>query len=98
MLSRYFGFTEPVDRRTYLRGRDRAGTRKIPARCSGNLDCHSPTLTPLDYLIPLLTVRGQKLSAFPTELLVALIVWTLPFIWIGVSMRLRRAIDAAGGV
>ena len=50
--------------------------------------------TPLDYLIPLLSFREAKVSVFPFWLSASLVVWTLPFLWIGVSMTLRRAIDA----
>jgi uncharacterized membrane protein YhaH (DUF805 family) len=50
--------------------------------------------TPVDYLVPSVTLREPKLDGVPDWLVVALIVWTLPFLWIGVSMTLRRALDA----
>ncbi|HUQ99312.1 MAG TPA: DUF805 domain-containing protein [Gemmatimonadaceae bacterium] len=50
--------------------------------------------TPADYLFPLLGQRHAKVDAFPTWLQFALLLWTLPFIWIGVTMTLRRAVDA----
>ncbi len=50
--------------------------------------------TPADYLLPLLTLKTSKIDAFPFWLGITLVLWTLPFVWIGVSMTLRRAIDA----
>ena len=50
--------------------------------------------TPWDYLIPLATIKSAKLGEIPGSVGFALIIWTLPFIWIGVTMMMRRAIDA----
>jgi hypothetical protein len=50
--------------------------------------------TPVDYLVPSVTLRQPKLAGLPDWLVVVLIVWTLPFLWIGVSMTLRRSLDA----
>lgn len=49
---------------------------------------------PLDYLSPVSTLMATKLSMAPAELLPVLALWSLPFLWIGVSMSMRRAIDA----
>jgi uncharacterized membrane protein YhaH (DUF805 family) len=50
--------------------------------------------TPLDYLTPLLSNRARFTEAAPTWLGVALVLWTLPFVWIAVAMSLRRCRDA----
>jgi len=50
--------------------------------------------TPLDYLSPGITMREEKLALIPAWALVALVVWTLPFVWVGVSYSVRRAMDA----
>src|SRR6266852_692918 len=50
--------------------------------------------TPIDYLTPVLSVQGGYLHPRPGWLLAAMAVWTLPFLWIGISMSLRRALDA----
>jgi uncharacterized membrane protein YhaH (DUF805 family) len=50
--------------------------------------------TPLDYFVPLFYIRGAAVEALPAWLTTLLILWTLPFIWIGVSMTVRRAVDA----
>ena len=50
--------------------------------------------TPWEYLFPLIGVHAAKVGTFPTWFQLALLVWTLPFIWIGVTLMLRRAVDA----
>lgn len=50
--------------------------------------------SPLRYLSPVLTLRQHALGELATWLYVVLGVWTLPFLWIGVSMSVRRAVDA----
>jgi uncharacterized membrane protein YhaH (DUF805 family) len=50
-------------------------------------------LTPLDYFNPFLTARLSAVGG-SNPLTAALIAWTLPFLWIGVSMTMRRAEDA----
>ena len=50
-------------------------------------------LTPLDYFTPLLASR-QAAVGHSEGLLLFLLAWTLPFLWIGVSMTVRRAEDA----
>jgi uncharacterized membrane protein YhaH (DUF805 family) len=50
--------------------------------------------TPLDYLVPLITIRGTKIAEFPGALSMFLFVWTLPFLAIGIVLSARRARDA----
>jgi uncharacterized membrane protein YhaH (DUF805 family) len=50
--------------------------------------------TPWDYLIPLFTIKSAKVTAISASVGLALVIWALPFIWIGVTMMMRRAIDA----
>ena len=52
------------------------------------------TWTPLDYLSPFYQTRAHKLASAPTWFLLVLALWTLPFVWIGASMSMRRALDA----
>lgn len=52
------------------------------------------TWTPIDYFDPIWSYRQQVLGPGTTGLSVWLAIWTLPFIWIGVSLTMRRAIDA----
>lgn len=48
--------------------------------------------TPLDYLSPFLAVRAKALGDEHTWLLWAIALWSLPFMWI--ALTLRRCIDA----
>ena len=50
--------------------------------------------TPLDYLFPLLGSHGAKVGSLPVWLQLTLLVWTLVFVWIGVTLMMRRALDA----
>ena len=50
--------------------------------------------TPWDYLLPLLSIKSELVEKIPTSIALGLLIWTLPFIWIGVSMMMRRAADA----
>ncbi len=50
---------------------------------------------PHDFLNPLLSMREQFLAPPAPEWLGwALLLWSLPFLWIAVSMSVRRAVDA----
>jgi uncharacterized membrane protein YhaH (DUF805 family) len=50
--------------------------------------------TPIDYLVPLVSMTGPKVVQFSPGLGLALLLFALPFIWIGVTMSVRRAEDA----
>jgi hypothetical protein len=50
--------------------------------------------SPLDYFSPLAAIRTTALRGVPPGVVLGLALWTLPFMWIGVSMTLRRAVDA----
>jgi hypothetical protein len=50
--------------------------------------------TPLDYLVPLMSFVGAKVAQFPSWLNLALLVWTAPFVWVGVTLSVRRAHSA----
>jgi uncharacterized membrane protein YhaH (DUF805 family) len=49
---------------------------------------------PFDYLSPVSSLASAKLANAPNSLLPVLALWSLPFLWIGVSMSMRRALDA----
>src|SRR5207253_9987891 len=50
--------------------------------------------SPLAYLNPLLSMRANAINPAPDWLMWALAAWTLPFMWVGASMSVRRAINA----
>jgi hypothetical protein len=94
LLDLWFGFTQPVDRPTYvLHGAGlMLGKFLVDAALVYGLTAN--VWTPLDYFHPAVTVRAQALQGAPEWLGPALIVLALPFLWIGVSMSLRRCLDA----
>lgn len=51
-------------------------------------------LTPWEFVNPLLGAREAILRPAPPWLPAILYLWTLPFLWIAVSMSIRRAADA----
>jgi uncharacterized membrane protein YhaH (DUF805 family) len=50
--------------------------------------------TPADYLRSVPLLLATRLEGAPPWLMPALALWTLPFLWIGVTMTVRRALDA----
>lgn len=51
--------------------------------------------TPLDYLSSVITLQNTTLAGAPSWLLPVLGLWALPFIWAGITLSVRRSIDAA---
>lgn len=49
---------------------------------------------PWDFLNPVYGIRGQLLRQAPEWLPWMMVLWTLPFMWIAVTMSVRRAADA----
>ncbi len=54
----------------------------------------STSYWPWDFLNPLFTVRSQMLRQAPEWLPWAMFLWTLPFMWIAVTMSVRRVADS----
>lgn len=94
MIQLLFSLHRRIDRRTYFGVGLGLMLLKYAVDASVIRLATGQPWTPLDYLLPVVTWRGHALEALPGWVAVALVVWTLPFIWIGVSMTLRRAVDA----
>src|SRR5438094_5257555 len=93
-----FGLHAPVDRATYLLyGGFLMGLKYTVDMALVKL-ATGRTWTPAVYLSPLFSTRQTYGVAgsppAPTWLWIVLAAWALPFLWIGVSMTMRRAIDA----
>jgi hypothetical protein len=90
------GLGAPVDRRTYavagvaLAALKYAVEAVVLWRLTGRL------LSPLEFVSPSFIARSRTLEAAPEWLAWALFLWSMPFIWIALSMSVRRA--AAAGV
>ena len=83
-----------VDRRTYLAHGfglavlKYAGDLAIVAATTGRL------WTPVDYLHSVRDLLSTTFDGAPSWLMPALFMWTLPFLWAGVTLTVRRAVDA----
>jgi uncharacterized membrane protein YhaH (DUF805 family) len=93
-LRLWFGFEEFVDRRTYFLNGAGLMLFKYLADVAVVAAFTGRLFTPRDYLNPLWTMRERAFHGVPAWVLLALSLWTLPFLWIGVSMTARRAMDA----
>jgi uncharacterized membrane protein YhaH (DUF805 family) len=93
-LRLWFGFRDPVDRGTYFR--HGAGLMVFKYAIDALLIWRfaGRVWTPLNYLSPLLSTRTELLRGAPPWLIPVLVAIALPFLWIGVSMSMRRAADA----
>ena len=93
-LRLWFGFSEPVDRSAYFRHGFGLTAFKYGIDALLVWQFAGRFWTPLNYLSPLLTTRKALLGGAPSWLLPLMVVIALPFLWIGVSMTMRRAVDA----
>jgi len=94
-LRLWFSSHAPVDRRAYVQSGVALMLLKYTVDASLVWAFVGRWWTPLGYLNPVWTLRQQLLRGAPDWLAPALVLWTLPFLWIGVSLTLRRAVDAA---
>jgi len=94
LLRLWFGLEERVDRRTYLLHGAALMALKLGVDVLAVRLATGQIWTPLDYVTPMLSSRGTLLQPRSEWLLVGMAAWALPFLWIGVSMTLRRALDA----
>src|SRR5262245_23505723 len=94
LLRLWFGLSIPVDRRTYLTH----GAALMALKYAGDFALigliGGQSWSPAAYLLPLISLRADSMRAAPQWLWLLVAVWTLPFLWIGVSMTLRRLLDA----
>ncbi len=93
-LRLWFGLTQPVRRRTYLTSGAALMVLKYGIDAALIAAFAGRFWTPLDYLTPLWSVRQEVLREAPGWLGPSLVLAALPFLWVGVSMTLRRAMDA----
>ena len=93
-LRLWFTFEERVGRREYLM----SGLALAAIKYAGDValvwSATGKFWGPLDYLRPVGALVSAKLAGAPAALLPVLALWALPFLWIGVSMSVRRALDA----
>ena len=93
-LRLWFGFSDPVGRGTYFRHGLGLMVFKYAIDALLIWRFAGRVWTPLNYLSPLLSTRVELLRGAPPWLIPLLVAIALPFLWIGVSMTMRRAVDA----
>ena len=90
----WFTFDSPVDRATYLRhGAALMFVKYVTDAALIGFFTHQ-IWTPWDYLTTGAEFAHSKLAGAPPAILSLLAFWTLPFLWIGLTMSIRRALDA----
>lgn len=95
MLLRFWAdLGAPIDRRTYVLH----GLGLAVVKYAGDVAlvwlATGQVWTPTDYLQSVYSLVSMRLAGSPSWLLPALGVWTLPFVWLGVTLSIRRALDA----
>lgn len=93
LLKLWFTFEVPVDRRTYLVHGSLLMAVKYAVDATVVWLATGTFWLPSDYLSPFLGDRVEQF-AMPIWVFGALLVWSLPFLWIGVGMTMRRLMDA----
>ena len=85
---------EPLGRRAYITAGLTLMAVKYAVDASVIYMVTGITWTPLDYLVPLMSFVGAKIAQFPSWLNLLLLAWTAPFVWLGVTLSVRRAHSA----
>lgn len=91
----WFGLKEPVARIPYIVSG--FGLMLVKYLCEAAMIFFftAKFYQPLDFLNPLLSVRQKYFTPpAPDWLAWFVVLWSLPFLWIAVSMSVRRAVDA----
>ncbi len=88
------GVSQRVTRRQYAVVGITLMLLKYAVECLAVWYFASAVYTPLDFVNPLLSERTELLAAGPPWLPWAMFVWSLPFLWIALSMSVRRVADA----
>jgi uncharacterized membrane protein YhaH (DUF805 family) len=94
VLRTAFGTRGPLDRRTYLVAGAALTIAKYAIDTTVIYLATGRLWLPTDYLSPLVTLSSGIVAGLPTVLTVGLLLWSLPFLWIGVALTVRRSIDA----
>jgi len=91
-----FGLAAPVDRITYAVTGVALAAVKYAVEAAVIRTVTGRMLTPVDFVSPSFVTRSRLLEGAPEWLLWGLFLWSIPFIWLALSMSVRRA--AAAGV
>ena len=93
LLRVWFGVSEPVHRGMYALSGCGLMVFKYGVEALVIWIAASAVFFPWHFLNPVLSIRTEMLQAAPPWLGWAIFAWSLPFLWIAVSMSVRRAAD-----
>src|SRR4051812_30652609 len=88
-IETWFGLSRRVDRTNYVRAGVVLMAVKYLVEVALIWSITGKILTPLDFVNPLVSAREAMLNPAPPWVLWLLYVWTLPFLWVAVSMTIR---------
>ena len=94
LLRFWFTFDAPVSRGAYFAHGAALMVVKYAVDATLIWTLTGQLWTPWDYLTTGADFAHSKLAGAPGALLPLLGLWTLPFLWIGLTLTLRRALDA----
>ncbi|MGE3820768.1 MAG: hypothetical protein AB7I30_15250 [Isosphaeraceae bacterium] len=93
-LASWFGFQAEIGRGFYAASGFGLMALKYGVEAGVLWFFNQVVYTPLDFVNPYLSARAALIRGGPDWLSWAWILWTLPFLWIAVTMSVRRAADA----
>jgi uncharacterized membrane protein YhaH (DUF805 family) len=93
-FERLFGLRARIPRGVYLAWGFALAALKFALDTAVVYGFTHKTWTPLGYVIPSLVLRSNAVGDGPTAMHVILVVLAMPFLWVGLSMSVRRAADA----
>ncbi len=93
-LSLLFGLKEKVSRRVYLGAGLSLAALKFAVDTAIVYGSTGKVWSPLGYLIPSMVVRQNSVGQGPEAMHLLLVACAMPFLWVGLSMSVRRAADA----
>lgn len=94
LIRLWFGFQGGVGQKAYALSGFGLMALKYAVEAGVLWAVNSAVFTPIDFLNPVLSAREDLLQGTPEWLGWIWFLWTLPFVWIAVSMSVRRAADA----
>ena len=94
ILKTLFGMEERVTRKTYIFWGTFLMFIKYSFESAFYFLAAEKILTPFDFLSPMVRYRYPGFSSLPDWFVPTVVLWSLPFLWIGVGMSVRRAADA----
>src|SRR4051812_45814671 len=89
-----FGIRARVSRRQYLIWGFALAALKFVIDTGIVYGFTKKTWSPIGYVVPSLILRNESLGSVPEAMHVVLAISAMPFLWIGLTMSVRRAADA----